>query len=514
MITLRPITEENFLKAAQLRVKPEQRTFVQSAPLILARAYAYRSQRGVCWGIYENTDLVGLAMLHDLQEEPSCYHLCEFMIDEKQQGRGYAQEALKLILAHCRREGRFPRIELCVKKENHAAIHTYEKAGFRDSGYQDPATPDSICMVYQILQIRRTCREDLRNVQQLWATPEVMHFVGFPEGLHETMEHLEKEWLPWVQNPPERQHYSIYEGESYCGEAFYDVDEMGWACMDIKLLPDVRGRGIASFSLSHTLDQAFLTGGAKTAWVDPNPENVRALKLYERLGFQEKQRPDHLEDPGCDYVYMEVSREDWQARRGIRYRDIILRDLRESDIEDEIRWNTVETAWMDWDGPDLQPDKPFEEAACRVECLELLKKSRVGLRNSFELDTADGRHIGTVSSYPTGSNFQHLNWKEAKERDEFWYTLGISICESGLWSRGLGTQALAAFCRHFLNHGKTNLRLQTWSGNVRMVRCAEKVGFREINRFVGNRHIRGGVYDGLTFQLDLDRFHKFLAENP
>ena len=47
-----------------------------------------------------------------------------------------------------------------------------------------------------------------------------------------------------------------------------------------------------------------------------------------------------------------------------------------------------------------------------------------------------------------------------------------------------------------------------------MVRCAERIGFRECNRFVGNRHIRGGVYDGLTFQLDEEAFRQYLAENP
>lgn len=364
------------------------------------------------------------------------------------------------------------------------------------------------------MNIKITDERDLTNVQRLWATPAVMHFVGFPEGLHESMEHLEGEWLPWVQNPPVRRHYSVYNGENYCGEAFYDVDELGYACMDIKLLPDARGKGIGVFALSHALDQAFLLGGAKVAWVDPNPENVSALKLYSRLGLSEKHRPDHLEDPGCPYVYLEVNRDAWQEKRGIRYRDILLRDLRKSDIEDEIRWNTVETAWMDWDGPDLTPDEPFDKVKCREEMQKLLQKPRSGVRRSFELDTAEGRHIGTVSCYPTDENFQHISWKEAEHCDAFWYTLGIVICESDLWCHGLGTQALTAFCKHFLNHGKTNLRLQTWSGNVRMVRCAEKVGFVEVNRFAGNRHIRGAVYDGLTFQLDLDRFHKYLTENP
>lgn len=43
------------------------------------------------------------------------------------------------------------------------------------------------------MNIKITDKRDLTNVQRLWATPAVMHFVGFPEGLHESMEHLEGE---------------------------------------------------------------------------------------------------------------------------------------------------------------------------------------------------------------------------------------------------------------------------------------------------------------------------------
>lgn len=198
----------------------------------------------------------------------------------------------------------------------------------------------------------------------------------------------------------------------------------------------------------------------------------------------------------------------------IRYHDIILRDMIESDIEDWIHWETVDTEWMDWDGPDLDSGEPFDADAFREKSMKALQHPRDGdFRNFFELATADGCHIGMVSSYATGADFQHLSWKEAQEQDRFWYTLGVVICESQNWSRGLGTQALSAFCCHFINHGKTALRLQTWSGNIRMVRCAEKIGFREINRFIGNRHIRGCVYDGLTFQLDLDRFYDYLKQN-
>lgn len=324
MITLQTIDETNFLDAAGLKVHPAQRGFVASAPMILARAYACRNQRSKVWGIYSGAKMVGLAMIHDLEEEPACYHLCEFMVDACEQGKGYGRQALDLILSECRREDKFPRVEVCVKRENSAAIHVYEKAGFRNTGYQDPDAPDSLCMAYEIqqnfttqIQIRRTGREDLPNVQALWANPAVMRFVGFPEGLHETLEYLENDWLPWAQNPPKRQHYSVYaDGVGYCGESFYSVDETGLACMDIKLLPGARGKGIAYAALSSALEQAFSTGGARCAYVDPAPENEKALRLYARLGFMDAQRPARLGDPGCPYVYLEMTRKTWEARHG------------------------------------------------------------------------------------------------------------------------------------------------------------------------------------------------------
>ncbi len=322
MITLQPIDETNMTEALALRVKPEQQSFAASPAGILARSYAYRRQRAVCFGIYEARRMVGLALLHALEEEPACYHLMELLVDEQEQGRGYGSAALHLILAHCRREGKFSRVEVCVKQRNAAAIHVYEKAGFRDTGCIDPSTPDSRILSYELppkfdgkVDIHLTGEGDLENVRRLWASPEVMRFVGFPEGLHQSMEHLRNEWLPWVHNPPVRQHYSVYaQGIGYCGESFYNVDETGLACMDIKLLPSARGKGIAYAALSYALDQAFRTGKAERAYVDPHPENQKALALYASLGFLPATRPAHLEP--WNSTYFELSRKAWEARHG------------------------------------------------------------------------------------------------------------------------------------------------------------------------------------------------------
>lgn len=320
MVTLQQINETNFLEVCALQVKDEQKNFVASPVGILARAYAYRTSRARAYAVCEDDEIVGAVLWCDLEEAPACYHLMELLIDQRHQQKGYARAALRIVLAKLQKERRFPMVELCVKKENTAAIRLYESQGFQNTGYVDPDTPDSLCMAYPLrerctaeITIHETCEEDLEHIQRLWATPAVMQFVGFPNGLHKTMEHLSQEWLPWVIQKPNRCHYSIYAEEiGYCGESFYSVDETGLASMDIKLLPCAQGKGIAERALSDALARAFIDGKARAAWVDPDPANAKALVLYARLGFRAKQRPAHLSP--YPNPYLELSREAWEAR--------------------------------------------------------------------------------------------------------------------------------------------------------------------------------------------------------
>lgn len=192
----------------------------------------------------------------------------------------------------------------------------------------------------------------------------------------------------------------------------------------------------------------------------------------------------------------------------IHYKNIILRDYRESDIEDDIRWNTVETQWAEWDAPwETEEDlASFDPGKFREEELERLKKTPRGFRWSLELDTAEGVHIGSVNAYLIDENLQWVRERDLKPGQKSFPALGIEVNESAYWNKGLGTQALTAYIRYFLDSGREELYLQTWSGNFRMLRCAQKLGFVECKRVVGLRHVRGAVYDGLTFKLDAEKF--------
>ena len=150
MIRLTEITEENWLTAASLSVKEEQKRFLAPAVGILARGYVYRSCNARVRVIENDGTIVGLALVREFTDEPLGYDLQQFMIDENYQGKGYGSAALALILEELRTEGRFDHVEVCVKKDDAAAIRLYEKHGFTDSGYGDPDVPDSVNLICQL----------------------------------------------------------------------------------------------------------------------------------------------------------------------------------------------------------------------------------------------------------------------------------------------------------------------------------------------------------------------------
>ncbi|MBR6473551.1 MAG: GNAT family N-acetyltransferase [Firmicutes bacterium] len=147
MITLTGITEDNWMEAAGLSVKEEQRGFVAPAIGILARGYVYRYCNARVHAFVNDGIIVGIALTREFTDEPLGYDLQQFMIDERYQGRGYGSEALQLIIDELRNAGRFDHVEVCVKKDDTAAISLYEKHGFKDSGYIDEEAPDSLNMI-------------------------------------------------------------------------------------------------------------------------------------------------------------------------------------------------------------------------------------------------------------------------------------------------------------------------------------------------------------------------------
>jgi len=163
-------------------------------------------------------------------------------------------------------------------------------------------------LILNKLEIRRSSIKDLDNIVSLWNDGEVMKFVGFPNGIGVTKEQLSGKWLDAVTKTDKRVHYSIYyEGIGYCGESHYHIVDDNSCALDIKLLKRARGKNIAFEALKNSIENAFKNGAAYV-YVDPSKKNIKAVNLYNRLGFKEKPHPDKkLRD---EHYYYELRVED------------------------------------------------------------------------------------------------------------------------------------------------------------------------------------------------------------
>jgi RimJ/RimL family protein N-acetyltransferase len=161
--------------------------------------------------------------------------------------------------------------------------------------------------------IKETDETDLINIMNLWNNGETMKYVGFPNGLGYNKDKI-IEWYINLNKKNWFKHFSIYINEEcYCGETGYGIDniENKNVGLEIKLLPEVQGRGIAEYALRYIIEQIININKkdnfCNSVWVDPDEENEKALKLYKKLGFKKKIFPEYLlsEDDGR-HIYMEL----------------------------------------------------------------------------------------------------------------------------------------------------------------------------------------------------------------
>jgi len=137
MITLKRITEDNFIDAFNLKLAPEQERFVSHPIRSLAQAYVYRDQ---CqpFGIYDGDTMVGYVMViydYDIPE----YDIWHMMIDESRQGRGFGGAALDRVLEYIESKpfGSSDRVTLTCNKDNTHAMSMYKSRGFTETGTED-----------------------------------------------------------------------------------------------------------------------------------------------------------------------------------------------------------------------------------------------------------------------------------------------------------------------------------------------------------------------------------------
>lgn len=173
-----------------------------------------------------------------------------------------------------------------------------------------------------------------------------------------------------------------------------------------------------------------------------------------------------------------------------------LRDMIKDDIEDYVRWFTSETEWGNWDAPweGHFEGSAEEERAAWTKYYDAVKDlPEDTLRWKFEIE-ADGKHIGWICSYTD------LGYLENKDK---LLAVGLDIPEPDDRRKGHGTEAFRLYLDYLRDRGHRSFFTQTWSGNLPMMRLAEKLGFTEVIRIKDLREVDGRKYDAVTFRLDV-----------
>ena len=136
-VTLKCITEDNFLEAFRLKLRKDQEEFVSHPIRSLAQAYVYRNQ---CqpFGIYQDEEMVGYVMVIYDYDVPE-YDIWHMMIDETRQGKGYGKEALKRVLEYIATKpfGESNRVVLTCNQQNIPGLRLYRSLGFQETGNVD-----------------------------------------------------------------------------------------------------------------------------------------------------------------------------------------------------------------------------------------------------------------------------------------------------------------------------------------------------------------------------------------
>ncbi len=301
------------------------------------------------------------------------------------------------------------------------------------------------------IRIRETEKRDLKALMDMWNDGEVMKFVGFPNGLGMNEAKMDK-WYDWIKSQPDTRHYAIIDmDKGFCGETFYSYkDKDAPAVLDIKLMKAARGNHLGNMALSFAIDMLFKNTDATRAYVDPNKENLPAVALYKRLGFEAIAK-ENTEYP--DAVYMEIDRESWKEtrREGIRLAPV---------------------------------DKENFEAVCLLRVAD--EQRNFVATNSFSLAEAAYKKECVPNAIYTGYNMVGFLMQATDSSDhlEWIYRLMVDKDFQGL---GYGKRALELAMEILKEKSKEKvIRISFEPENLTARKLYEKLGFEDTGEMSGD----------------------------
>ncbi len=168
---------------------------------------------------------------------------------------------------------------------------------------------------------------------------------------------------------------------------------------------------------------------------------------------------------------------------------IYIRPYIAEDVQYLAKWNLGPQEWKKWDAPYFAK-LDDEEMAKKIDLLsEAIENDEL---QTFDMNkvialTKNNQMIGDVSWY----------WLDETP----WPAIGICIYDPKNWGKGYATEAIALWTKMVFAQLPDIWRIDmaTWSGNVGMMKVAEKVGYTLEGRFRKARIVDNKYYDSLRY---------------
>ena len=131
-LKLERVTPENWRKAAFLTTDPERKFPLEEqwiANNVFSLLQCCYQEDWDCRLLMDGETAVGF-VFYGLDRDTGHYLLCRYMIDLKEQNKGYGSRFLPLVVEQIRTQYGCRDVYVTVSDDNTHALHLYQKAGF------------------------------------------------------------------------------------------------------------------------------------------------------------------------------------------------------------------------------------------------------------------------------------------------------------------------------------------------------------------------------------------------
>lgn len=177
---------------------------------------------------------------------------------------------------------------------------------------------------------------------------------------------------------------------------------------------------------------------------------------------------------------------------------IKIRELLVDDLDEYFELNKPNKEFHKYNGPYFKKDTVEELRAAISKIRDFLSEGNLLERKKMIVNSVTDELIGEVSWY----------WKSEETN---WLEIGIVIFNEKYWGCGIGFDAMIKWINYVFNQKKDIVRigLTTWSGNERMMKLSEKLGFKCEAKYRNARIVDGKYYDSVSYGLLREEWEEF-----